>query len=487
MLAEISPSGVMSVRFCAEWVFCGLVLTIPQVINHSSHAINASEGPSGNEKDQKILEEQQRKLEGRRLNLLHSLRFDQMNTRHMSIERAYGKTCQWFLESPEYREWLDTSERPNRGFLWIKGKPGAGKSTLMRFILSHTQNVARGSVVSFFFHSRGHDLERSVIGLYRSLLVQLFEAHPELQRILDGIPDGHQWTVTSLMSCFADVTQHLGGTPLFCCVDAFDECEEAQVRGMVSLFGELVNEKTGLRVCFASRHYPEITAQKSISIVLDDKTEHDQDIAYYIANKLCIGDSPQASQICSMLQEKAAGIFMWVVLVVDILSREFDRGRKHNLYQKLQELPGNLHALFYDILTRGDEDKDALVLCIQWVLFAERPLSPQELFYAILSGLEPDNIPDYNPTDVTDDDIEKFILDSSSGLTEITRSKNPTVQFIHESVRDFLFEGSWLDRVGWNLRDFQGHSHDVLKRCCMTLISIEPLISRRPCSLSNNL
>ena len=36
------------------------------------------------------------------------------------------------------------------------------------------------------------------------------------------------------------------------------------------------------------------------------------------------------------------------------------------------------------------------------------------------------------------------ILSSSKGLAEMTRSKNQTVQFIHESVRDFLLKGNGL-------------------------------------------
>jgi hypothetical protein len=55
---------------------------------------------------------------------------------------------------------------------------------------------------------------------------------------------------------------------------------------------------------------------------------------------------------------------MWVVLVVDILNKEHNRGRVYALWQRLQEIPGDLHDLFWDILTRDTHKKDELVLCI---------------------------------------------------------------------------------------------------------------------------
>jgi hypothetical protein len=44
----------------------------------------------------------------------------------------------------------------------------------------------------------------------------------------------------------------------------------------------------------------------------------------------------------------------------------------------------------------------------------------------------------------------------SKGLAEITKSKQPTVQFIHESVRDYLVTADLME----------GPSHERLKRYC---------------------
>jgi hypothetical protein len=118
---------------------------------------------------------------------------------------------------------------------------------------------------------------------------------------------------------------------------------------------------------------------------------------------------------------------MWVILVVEILNKEYDRGRVHALQQMLHKIPGDLHELFRDILTRDSHNQNELLLCIQWVLFARQPLRPEELYFAILSGTEPGALTEWNTDVITIDVIRRFILNSSKGLAEITRSMAPTV------------------------------------------------------------
>jgi hypothetical protein len=179
----------------------------------------------------------------------------------------------------------------------------------------------------------------------------------------------------------------------------------------------------------------------------------------------------------SELQEKASGVFMWLVLVVSILNIEHDRGRVHALGQKLQEIPGDLHDLFRDILTRDTHNKDELVLGIQWVLFAKHSLSLEQLYFAILSGVELEAVSEWNPDEITQDTIRRFILDSSKGLTETTTSKlqkDQKVQFIHESVRDFLLKEDALGNIWPDLRsNLYGQSHEWLKQCCLNYMSVD--------------
>jgi len=91
------------------------------------------------------------------------------------------------LKKSEYLDWQDLSKlSEHHGFLWIKGKPGAGKLTLMKFALADAREKIKNKIIiSFFFDAREDDLEKSTIGIYRSLLLQLLERVLHLQGDFD--------------------------------------------------------------------------------------------------------------------------------------------------------------------------------------------------------------------------------------------------------------------------------------------------------------
>lgn len=444
---------------------------------HNDNAHNDSEGHA---EDDEIL------IDDRKERLLESLRFDQLGARQMNIKNAHAKTCKWLLEAPEYIDWLDHGKLDHHnGFLWIKGKPGAGKSTLMKFALLNARGKMRDkTVISFFFNARGDDLEKSTMGMYQSLVLQLLEPHSELDEVFDSIGVVSrsgvlpQWTLESLKELFEQIVRRLGNTPVLCYIDALDECDETQIRDMISLFehiGELTaSADVSFLVCLSSRHYPHITIAKGLELVLEGQEGHERDIVCYLDSKLKIGHGKLAENIRLEIQEKASGVFLWIFLVVEILNKEFDRGRIHALRKKLQLIPGDLYELFRDILIRDDDNRDELILCIQWVLFATRPLRPEQLYFAILANVEPDALSKWNPDEITLAVTKRFIVDSSKGLAEVTRSKTPTVQFIHESVRDFFLKEDGLKEIRSDLAaNFQGKSHDRLKRGCLNYMKMD--------------
>jgi hypothetical protein len=57
-------------------------------------------------------------------------------------------------------------------------------------------------------------------------------------------------------------------------------------------------------------------------------------------------------EACNKLRERASDIFLWVLLVVQILNKEYDHGRIYALRKKLNEIPDGLDKLFDEILTR---------------------------------------------------------------------------------------------------------------------------------------
>ncbi|KAK3935221.1 hypothetical protein QBC46DRAFT_462210 [Diplogelasinospora grovesii] len=425
----------------------------------------------------------------RRKALLDSLKFERIDSRHLSIDDAHSKTCEWFLETHEYLDWLDPDKlAQHHGFLWINGKPGAGKSTLMKFAFTHAKKTTEdAAVISFFFNARGEDLEKSTIGMYRSLLHQLLVKLPDLRELLDSSDLDLQsqsgsptWGIEILRRLFSDATKRLGQRRLTCFVDALDECDESQVQGMVDNFEGLgqcaVETGTQLYICFSSRHYPYIHIQHGRQLTLEAQTGHAEDVGKYVRSKLRVGQSKHIKGIREEILRKADGVFMWVILVVEILNEEFKNGRIFAVKKRLQETPPKLSELFKDILTRDNKNMADLLLCLQWILYAKRPLKREEFYFAVVSGLDPDpeDLAEWDPDHIALDDINRFVLSSSKGLAEITRSKDRTVQFIHESVRDYLIKDGGLRHLWPELGDdFESWSHDRLKKCCQTYIQVD--------------
>jgi ankyrin repeat protein len=419
--------------------------------------------------------------------LLDSLRFDQIDDRFVNIKPGLAKTCRWLLQSPEYLDWLDPEKlSDHHGFLWIKGKPGCGKSTLTKFAFMEAKKVHRDTtLLSFFFNARGTGLEKSTIGLYRSLLAQLvdkctgYEEALHFPSVSNQVLDDRLKTNRKMLEhLFRQAVLVIDQQDIMIVIDALDECDEDEVREMVEFFENLGEDalcnSRKFRVLFSSRHYPHIEIQPCIEMVLENQQGHFQDIERYLSGKLKAGKGKQAQEIKRDIHKRASGIFMWVVLVVQILNKASAHGQAHVLRKKLQEIPDDLNELFRRILTRDRQNMDQMKLCLQWVLYAKRPMKREELYFAILSGIEPEGPFLWDSDDISIETMDRFILSSSKGLAEVTKSKASTVQFIHESVRDYLLKENGLRQLWNDLKiNTAGLSHDRLKECCLNYIKAD--------------
>lgn len=426
--------------------------------------------------------------------LIEVLKFDSIQSREQAIKRAHGQTCKWLPEHPEYRNWLDRRLISNHhGFLWVRGKPGAGKSTIMKYAYSELRIRARpaSATIAFFFNARGEGLEKSVTGMFRSLLWQLLHKFRDLSVKLKDqdflcLEKGECPPLDTLEDMFSTAVLSLGNRSLTCFIDALDESDEQQVVEMIHFFESLAEQASStrieFRVCFSSRHYPYIDIRRGRQIVLETLTQHRQDMESYVKDRLRIGETETYDSMRLGIIEKAAGVFLWVVLVVQILNKEYRTGRMA-LETRLAELPSSLSELFEDILRRGQEDMcqrdhDELLLSVLWTLFAEKPLSPREFDHALWAGLRSEHSIGTTPPDVVarskDGSTGRYIISSSKGLAELTETEEPTVQFIHESVRDFLIKDRGLcllwQNCGVESLDYIGLSHDRLKICCQSYL-----------------
>ena len=386
--------------------------------------------------------------------MMDSLSFPQMDFRYVTIQAAHRQTCQWLFETAEYRRWRDPELRQaHHGLLWVKGKPGSGKSTMSKVALQYAQKTyVDEKNLCFFFNGRGSSLEKSVEGMFRSLLHQVVLEVPWLleavnARAVEACSKGG-WPLELLKNLFREAMHQLGRTvKVTCYIDALDEGDnDYDIRDMIEFLAEMtesaVSENVRLSVYLASRHYPKISVPHSETLVLEDHRFHRQDIASFVQSKLNCREGALKEELASEIVRRSSGVFLWVVLTVRLLNKESDQGNLYDLRSKFRAIPQELNSLFEGILREGASD-ERLFPALLWILYANRALRPEELYFAIrtsTNSLSASSVV-WDHEVVDDTAIRNFVLSSSKGLVEIvpgSDSRKNSVQFIHDSVRSFL-------------------------------------------------
>ncbi|KAI6777551.1 uncharacterized protein J7T54_004262 [Emericellopsis cladophorae] len=322
--------------------------------------------------------------EERKQALLHSLRFDEMSQRLHKISVSEARPCRWLLRCEAYQAWdpmpathsASDYAPPSpplsdtRPLLWIRGKQGTGKSTLMKFACEHAEKSRSGeSILTHFFHTRGVELQRSVEGMYRSLLVSLVSdaTTAEIAELLrrsgtDPADDG--WTIMELENLVTLAIDILELRPMTWFVDALNECNRDQIHKMAMFFNDLTERALArdlqLRICLASRHHPYISLRHATGLVVENEPGHIENVSAFITNKLHIGRSLLAERIRDEMRHRVQGVFIWVWLVAYILQLDYGRARLRGLMDRLRSIPRDLAELYREIFKDMQSDPDLI-------------------------------------------------------------------------------------------------------------------------------
>ncbi|KAF7884006.1 hypothetical protein EAF00_011318 [Botryotinia globosa] len=324
------------------------------------------------------------------LSILESLKFSSMNLRHETIAEAHQQTFEWIFCDPkiEHKPWSNFSEwlKTGNGIYWIHGKPGSGKSTLMRFVVDDSRSRGYAEkwahntpleTPSFFFWNSGDEAQRSQSGLLRSLLYEILEKHctliPEtfpkewkttFENAQHNVPIlSTNWSLPALKKSFQTLIEKTSGILSFCFfIDGLDEYE-GDYWEIAEYFYEL-SESKHAKFCLSSR--PETgfldTFRSMQQLNLHDLTE--SDITNYVRDRLednlqmriLMKNSPlDASKLISIVVNDGNGVFLWVRLVIKSL---LDGLRKRDdistLRFRLRETPKEIDDLYDHILSSID-------------------------------------------------------------------------------------------------------------------------------------
>ncbi|KAK3986014.1 hypothetical protein QBC44DRAFT_403372 [Cladorrhinum sp. PSN332] len=128
--------------------------------------------------------------------LLAHLAYEEMDSRYDAIHGAHKDTGRWIFGSDEnehhFVRWLEQENLYSESepdIFWITGKPGSGKSTLIKFIVK-AQNTPSSLkrwagerpllLISSYFWTSGDEMQRSKAGFLRRILYGAVSQHRDL-------------------------------------------------------------------------------------------------------------------------------------------------------------------------------------------------------------------------------------------------------------------------------------------------------------------
>ncbi|CAG7979961.1 unnamed protein product [Penicillium nalgiovense] len=388
--------------------------------------------------------------------ILRSLAFPEMLTRRDGIQRRHANTCQWILELEEYKSWMNSSQ----ALLWIKGKPGAGKSTLVEFIyneLKGPRGMGLGTQLEFFFTARGTKLQRTPLGMLRSLLNQLFLYDTTVRPLVRaaynirhekfaGGEHNSEWPQKLLEELLEKVilmsATHQQVT-IF--VDALDETGQFSAQQLAGYLHQLSRSarraRVILKICFSCRHYPIVDSDEAIGITVEH--HNFMDIVSYVRDKLPrrVRDQDAWRSLANELIKQANGVFQWVHIIMPTIQRKIlHQHSAEDIRKWSRTVPSELEEMYLDTLERvmTVENPQEVFLFFQWLCAAERPLSKTEMRYALTT--KGATIPSSQPWEqIGDEDMDFKIQALSGGLAEIGFYREDTaILIVHQTVHDFL-------------------------------------------------
>ncbi|KAF2999709.1 hypothetical protein E8E13_003237 [Curvularia kusanoi] len=453
------------------------------------------------------------------LRVLKGLHFSQIKERFSGIHQAHRETFKWIFDDSSgvnFKQWL-SSNTSSTGIYWVTGKPGSGKSTLMKFIQGHseTERLLRSGIGSqdiiiatHYFWSAGTRLQKTQEGLFRTLLFQILSQCTDLISVVASnrwnnklFADMEEWSYDELLVAFqrladADFAQK---RKICIFVDGLDEFK-GDHKQLAQAFC-LLAKSPNLKLCLSSRPWQDFTDEFGGSpwtLRVEDLTKND--IKRYIEDileqeqhyrDLRIRDSTGADRIAIAIRKKAKGVFLWVFLIV----RSVIRGLVNHdsiqvLHSRVEELPPELEQYFklmLDNIETTYRQENARIFRIMLASHLSLPIVVFELL-------------DHDQTNTKQRDADRRALwdrpttervirrqqrqlnASCRDLIHITLDTDKDelcltavkVGFLHRTVMDFLrtesIDGMLVQRSG---ADFDPHLN--LCRAYLRMLEVRPL------------
>lgn len=270
-------------------------------------------------------------------------------------------------------------------------------------------------------------------------------------------------------------------SPLVIFIDALDEADERQAIEIVADFNDLMaglkkEPDTALRICFACRHYPQIDLGEGSTLSVEDF--NGGDIALVTRAKtaaLSVLAEAQQKELRYEIVTRSNGVFQWASLVVDEAKLSKFRGTSFRaIIQNIQQVPADLFHL-HEPLLQNERGRTQTLKLFQWILFSKEPLSLPQLQHmlSLAQRMVETSIELYTRSGnfIETNDLQRAITSLSKGLVEVGDSS--TVDFVHQSVTDYLLSGELLALEGLEHGSSAQRAHIQISRSCLKYLAME--------------
>lgn len=258
---------------------------------------------------------------------------------------------------------------PKNSIYWVQGKPGSGKSTLMKFAARNSKTVEllatrqseKWIFAAFFFHDRGSKVQKSLSGMMQGILHSILQQVPALVALVAPFYQNlvqsqrtkrPQWEFSGLKAALlAIVEQCRVPLQLFLYLDALDE-HDGDNEQLANLLKELADKAAGenirLKMCLASRSWTVFQQHFGDCPGLAIHEHTGPDICAYTESRLSHcqrGSQPllsedQLEKTSRKITDKALGVFIWVRLVVNQITKDIRDGTPFSaLEDRITKLP----------------------------------------------------------------------------------------------------------------------------------------------------
>lgn len=374
--------------------------------------------------------------------------------------RHYNEnTFEWlFTDQVPFCQWLRDDRGEFGAIFWITGKPGSGKSTLMRFALEDSRTMSlqpsnsKGSPMAYFFHLRGKSLvQKSLRGMLMELVRQVLEQFPRSFELVRPIFTDlkklkRDWDIKSLSQAMLHIPHIPPAVPgcrdrITVFVDALDENQnQDDNKILLGIFESLNATYRGargkpdapvLKICLASRPWPMFAQHLGDDPRVPSFAIHNfttKDIEGYTRSQLltvnnvrkACGERQKAIlQLSSDIALRAKGVFIWVRVVVDNLRQDITDGTPiDSLRGILHGYPQELDDMYKFTLERVREAYwPETMIGFKAILASRAPLTVLQLY--TVTHICMGSPKSYHESTEPSDDILSWLASRSGGLIEL--------------------------------------------------------------------